>query len=375
MAPFVSGHENHYLTYTMGPLEKYFHIITARNCPLYSAGNRFKLSGIGFECLDKKPVCLFLARTISEIAVSSLDSEKAADKAKRGSGDFNCPGCSGLIKFTAEDEKQYQTPHMRMLAAVDRRRQMDQVGSMISLLSSFSFFQALEEDSMKEIVSSTSMRKYAPGQTLLLRGQPSTHLYIILAGKVELINAKGESFSYLSMGDIFGEMSLLSGSPVSVTVKAVEPLKVLAINSKDLQQILIKYPFLQMAFTRLLVQRLAVSSSKTAGVSPGISGRLNEISAAELFQMFNENMKSGKIDLELPSGKAKVLFQDGEIVFARYGKDEGVDAFYAILKEQNGGFQFSSLSENETNGLPPIGGFMKLLMDGLRQIDEANAAG
>ena len=129
-----------------------------------------------------------------------------------------------------------------------------------------------------------------------------------------------------------------------------------------------------MAFTRLLVQRLAVSSSKTAGVSPGISGRLNEISAAELFQMFNENMKSGKIDLELPSGKAKVLFQDGEIVFARYGKDEGVDAFYAILKEQNGGFQFSSLSENETNGLPPIGGFMKLLMDGLRQIDEANAA-
>ena len=91
--------------------------------------------------------------------------------------------------------------------------------------------------------------------------------------------------------------------------------------------------------------------------------------------MFNENMKSGKIELELPRGKAKVLFQDGEIVFAKYGNNQGVDAFNAILREQDGGFQFSSLAEKETDGLLPLGGFMKLLMDGLRQIDEENAEG
>ena len=159
----------------MGPLEKYFHIIAARNCPLYAVGNRFKLSGIGFECMDKKPICLFLARSISEIVISSLNRQKA-NRTKPTSGEYNCPGCSGLIKFMAEDEKQYQTQHMRMLAALERRKQMDQVGSMISLLSTFSFFQALEEDSLKEIISSTSMRKYEPGQTLLLRGQPGTHV-------------------------------------------------------------------------------------------------------------------------------------------------------------------------------------------------------
>jgi len=358
----------------MGPLDKYFHIIATRNCPLYSTGDRFKLSGIGFECIDRKPICIFLARTISEIAVSSLNKEKREMKAKKAPNELNCPGCTGLIKFTAEDDKEFQTPHMRMLALAERRQQMEQIGSMITLLSTFSFFQALEEDSLKEIISFTSMRKFAPGQTVLLRGQAGTNMFIIIAGKVELINSKGENFAYLGMGEIFGEMSLLSGNPVSVTVKAVEPLKVLVIPKQELQQILIKHPFLQMAFTRLLVQRLVASSSKTSPPA-GISGRLNEISAAELFQMFNENMKSGKIALELANGKAKVFFQDGEIIFAKYDKLMGIEAFNAILKEQNGSFQFSSLSPDEAEGLQPIGGFMKLLMDGLRQVDEANDAG
>ncbi len=57
-------------------LEIYFQIITTRNCPMYEAGNRFKLSGLGFSSLDKKPICLFLAKSISEIAMTSLDEEK-----------------------------------------------------------------------------------------------------------------------------------------------------------------------------------------------------------------------------------------------------------------------------------------------------------
>ena len=166
-------------------------------------------------------------------------------------------------------------------------------------------------------------------------------------------------------------MSLLSGNPVSVTIKAVEPVKVLAINRNDLQQILIKYPFLQMAFTRLLVQRLAASTSARPSSTAGISGRLTEISAAELFQMFHENMKSGKIDLKLPKGKGRIFFRDGEVVLAQYTILQGLEAFNEILRAKDGTFTFSAISNVETKDLKPIGGFMKILMDGLRQIDEA----
>lgn len=355
----------------MGLLEIYFRIITTRNCPLYETGNRFKLSGLGFSSLDKKPICLFLARSISEIAMASLDEEKKDNNAKMQGGEYNCPGCSGLIKFSAEGDKGYQTPHMQLLATAERRKQMQQLGSILNLLTSFSFFQALEEDSLKEIISSTEMRKYMAGQTILLRGQAGASMFIILAGKVALINAKDEIFSYLGMGEIFGEMSLLSGNPVSVTVKAVDQVKVLAINRNDLQQILIKYPFLQMAFTRLLAQRLAASSLASSSSEVGIGGRLTEISSAELFQMFHENMKSGKIDLKLPNGRGRVFFKDGEVVLAQYHILQGINAFYDILKEIDGTFTFSAITTAETKELKPIGPFMKILMDGLRQIDEA----
>ena len=291
----------------MASLEKYFHIITTRNCPMYETGNRFKLSGLGFESLEKKPVCLFLARSISEISVTSPEEDKSADTEKKQAKEFNCPGCSGLVKFSIEDNKGYQTQHMQLLASAERRRQMQQYGSMISFLSNFSFFKAMEENSLKEIISSTTIRQYPRGQTVLLRGQQGSSMFIVIDGSVELISGKGESFCYLGMGEIFGEMSLLSGNPVSVTVKAVEPLKVLVIKAADFQQILVKYPFLQMAFTRLLIQRLAAISSSKPTAPSGISGRLREISAAELFQMFHENMKSGKIDLKLPNGKAMKL--------------------------------------------------------------------
>lgn len=358
----------------MGFLEKYFHIITTRNCPLYDKGNRFKLSGVGFECLEKKPVCLFLAKTISEIAVFSLDETKPIGKPKHANQEYNCPGCSGFIKFSAEEDKHYATPHMQILAAAERRRQMNQTGSIINLLSSFPFFQALDEDILKEIVFYTTLRKYQPGQTVLLRGQNGTNMFIILAGKVALINQKREEFAYLGNGEIFGEMSLLSGTPVSATIKAVETLKVLVISSKDLQQILTKYPFFQSEFMKLLMQRLAASNIKKSLPSSGIGGQLNEISAAELFQMFHENTKSGKIDLQLARGKARVIFQNGEIVVAQYQTLNGIEAFYAILKENNGTFQYSALSsQEETREMRPIGGFMKLLMEGLQKIDEENA--
>lgn len=355
----------------MASLEKYFHIITTRNCPMYETGNRFKLSGLGIESLEKKPVCLFLSKSISEIVMTATDEDKSEDKTKKQAREFNCSGCSGLIKFSAEENKGYQTQHMQLLAAAERRRQMEKYGSMISFLSNFSFFKAMEENSLKEIIASTSIRQYAKGQAVLMRGQQGANMFIVIDGKVELVSGKGESFSYLGMGEIFGEMSLLSGNPVSVTIKAVEPLKVLVIKASDFQQILVRYPFLQMAFTRLLVQRLAAISSAKPTASAGISGRLREISAAELFQMFHENMKSGRIDLKLPDGKAQVLFQDGEVVLAQCKALHGIEAFYAILKEQDGTFTFSSVPNGETKELKPIGGFMKLLMDGLRQIDEA----
>lgn len=351
----------------MSLLDRHFTITETRNCPMYGKGDRFTLNGLALQFDEAKPTCLFLARSLTETILTEIE-----DKDAIRNREYNCPGCSGLIKFVAEGSRKYRTIHMQMLAAAERRRRMQQMGPLVGLLSTFSFFRALEEDSLKEIIDCTVMRRFEAGETILRKGQPGKFLFILTSGKVTLLDAKGNSIAYLGMGEIFGEMSLLSGNPVSATIRAVEPVKVLMISNEKLQHILIKYPFLQAAFTRLLVQRLAGSISGHPDEAPtgGFSGQLAEISAPELFQMFHENMKSGCIDLRLSGGPAKVVFIDGEIVEATYPGKSGVDAFNAILANQQGSFRFSGEIKEETRAMPALGGFMKLLMDGLRQLDE-----
>ncbi len=350
----------------MGFLERQFIIAEARNCPLYRQGERFSLSGISFFPPARKPACLLLVRTLSSILLDDTEVDSAA-KAKGRS--YNCTGCTGIIKFTSTGQRQFFTQHMQMVAAAEQRKKLERFGSLVGMLAKFSFFRALDEQSLKDIIACAVMRTFPAGATILRRNQPGKYLFIIIDGQVVCENAEGQPIAYLGPGELFGEMSLLTGQPVSATVKAVQPLKTLTIAAEDLRDILVRYPFLQAAFIRLLVQRLA-ALNRAVPPSTGMMGNIGVVSCAELLQMFHENLKTGKITFTLPDGTATVLFVDGEIVAADYGELHGVAAFNAILKARQGSFSFTGDIDPAMCERPPVGGFMKLLMDGLRLIDE-----
>ena len=356
-------------------LEAQFKIVSARDCPLYAEGEEFRLSGVALHPPVGKPACLFLAREITEIVVEKMGAAAASGpgekKEKKDKKEFNCSGCSGLIKFAYVEESRFYTPQMRMLAAAENRDQSRKMGSLFSLMNTFSFFQTLEEDSLKEIFSCLTMKNFRPDELVLHRGHSGRYLYFIVSGRVAVLDENNLTIALLGRGEIFGEMSLFSGQPVCASIKAVEPVKILTLSGKDLSQILIRHPFLQMSFTRLLVQRLAETNlSHAEKMSLAFTGQLVELPPSELFQMLNENVKTGVVALDLADGPATVIFSDGEVVRVRYKGQEGAEAFYAILKEQQGRFKFSSSISLEEMGAPPIASFMKLLMDGLRKIDE-----
>lgn len=354
-------------------LEAQFKIIEARDCPLYEIGDQFALSGLALNPPEAKPTCIFMAREITEIIVEKMDARSGGKSRQiQEKKEFNCSGCTGLVKFSyLEEESKFYTPQMRMLAAAENREQSREMGSLGTMLNTFSFFQTIEEESLKDIISCLSMKNFRTNEYILRRGQPGRQLYFIVSGRVEVLDADNSAIAFLGRGEIFGEMSLISGKPVCAGIMAVEPVKALVLSGKDLSHILIKYPFLQMVFTRLLVQRLAETNmNQGEKLSLALTGQLMELPPSELFQMLNENIKTGVVDLDLEGGKASVVFSEGEVVKALYKKLTGAEAFYEIIKEQNGRFQFSSSISLEDMGAPPIGSFMKLLMDGLRKIDE-----
>ncbi len=297
------------------------------------------------------------------------------NKRKKDKKEFNCSGCSGLIKLAYVEEAKFHTPQMRMLAAIENRNQSREMGPLVGLMNTFSFFEMLDEESLKEIFSCLVMRNFQTDEIILHRGHPGRYLYFIFSGRVAVLDGNNITIATLGRGEIFGEMSFFSGQPVCASIKAVEPAKILTLSGNDLSQILIKYPFLQVFFTRLLARRLAETNiTHAAKMGSAFTGRLSELPPSELFQMLNENAKTGLVDLDLQAGQAAVIFNDGEIIRARYGELKGAKAFYAIIREDKGSFRFSSQLPSEQTEIPPIAPFMKLLMDGLRKIDEEDAS-
>jgi len=109
---------------------------------------------------------------------------------------------------------------------------------------------------------------------------------------------------------------------------------------------------------------------RSGTISSGMTGRLSEINPVELFQLINSSQKTGKVQLVFEDGNAVVTFHEGELVGTQYRDFSGKDAFFALLAKSEGNFTYTSGLTAAEKELPVIGGFMGLIMEGMRRVDE-----
>ncbi|MCI5160048.1 MAG: DUF4388 domain-containing protein, partial [Candidatus Electrothrix sp. AUS1_2] len=77
-----------------------------------------------------------------------------------------------------------------------------------------------------------------------------------------------------------------------------------------------------------------------------------------------------KVQLVFEESQATTLFNEGEIVYCKYGDMEGKEAIFSLLAKQKGTFTYTKGLSVEEKKFPVLGGFMGLVMEGLRRIDE-----
>jgi hypothetical protein len=359
----------------MSSSEIVYRIVQSLKCPCYDAGDEFTLSGnaLLLELEDEKTfittamvkpppdkkTCRIL---VSDLTRALIDHE-SIDKIP--SDEIKCSGCSGVIKAVPRPD-----PHAAAAPAKERGQNIDIIAGM---LSNFSIFQSLDRQNLRNIVSFLKLKKYPKGAIILKKGAPAQNLFIILSGTADVLDDEGVRLSTLKKGDVFGEMSLISGQPVAATIRVVAPATVIFLTGPDFRQVLDKFPSVQMYLARILAQRLAKSNVVRAEeIASGMVGRLSELPPSELVQILNLNQKTGKLVLTLPQGKAELVFRDGELVKAQYGKMNGKKAFYVILNEKDGRFKFQNKLSKAEKQAKVIGPFMEMLMEGVRQADEAN---
>lgn len=361
----------------MGFSEAIFKVVDVRECPYYKNGDEFKISGnalllehnkgskfISTAIIDlpfQRRECRTLVSDLTKVLVEHERVDRIPDRV------ISCGQCNGAIKL---EHKKGSS----IALAEDIREHSTDVNTIAALLSNFSIFRTLNEENLKDLVSMLRLRKHVPKDIIIRKGDPGKNLFIILSGKVDVVDQDGISITKLRNGEVFGEMSLISGDPVGATIKVLEPTTVLYIRGQDFLKVLNRFPSLQMYFARLLSRRLAQSNILISKeFSAGMTGTLAQMPPVELFQTLNYNQKTGVLKLNLPDGPASLSFRGGSIIRAQYGNEVGKPAFFSILGEKEGRFNFvPSLNKNDMT-LPELGMFMELLMEGLRKLDEVDS--
>ena len=98
-------------------------------------------------------------------------------------------------------------------------------------------------DSFADLTKEAILNTFAAGEEVFAEGDNVQALYLILAGRAEAYvrdsSGKQQQAYSMSRGDFFGEISLFSGKPSAVTIRASEDLEVMLIVS-DIAQALVE---------------------------------------------------------------------------------------------------------------------------------------
>ncbi|MEB3161526.1 MAG: cyclic nucleotide-binding domain-containing protein [Synechocystis sp.] len=97
-----------------------------------------------------------------------------------------------------------------------------------------------------------------PQDVLCQEGETGDCCYVIGVGEADVY--KGKTWiNRLRAGDIFGEMSLLTGEPRSATVIAATAMELYRLDQNNFSRILIQSPYLALALSRTLARRLQLA--------------------------------------------------------------------------------------------------------------------
>jgi signal transduction histidine kinase len=153
-------------------------------------------------------------------------------------------------------------------------------------------FEGLSDQELQQLVDDATPVSLRAGETLLKQGDPGNTAYVVLKGGFEIQKQSGASLIKIDVrnpGEIIGEMALLSNSPRSATVVAIEDSEALCISQEVFEKLLSTSPSAALAVLHWIMARLSQNESllhqqeKMAAIgtmSAGLAHELNNPAAA-----------------------------------------------------------------------------------------------
>ena len=129
------------------------------------------------------------------------------------------------------------------------------VAERVEQLRESELFSDLDEDALARIAADAT--EYGcPADTVLIEASvPASGVFIVIEGTVAAETHDGRQHE-LGPGDSFGELSILAGTPRTGRVRAVTPLRALALDRNEFETILNDEPAVTRALLKVLARRL-----------------------------------------------------------------------------------------------------------------------
>jgi CRP-like cAMP-binding protein len=133
-------------------------------------------------------------------------------------------------------------------------------GNPAQLLASIDLFSQLSIRELDEIASTAAQRDYDKNTYLFHQGDPARRFCVLVKGKVKLtqLTEDGQQIilRYVSPGEAFAIIAVLSKIPYPVTATAVNPVSLLTWEDKEMLDLMQKHPQLAINSLSILAKRI-----------------------------------------------------------------------------------------------------------------------
>ena len=138
-------------------------------------------------------------------------------------------------------------------------------------LRAIPIFRDATDQDLESLALHLIERRFPKNAIIVDEGLAGDYMYVIRSGRVKVTKASGDGrekiMNLLSVGDFFGEMSLLDDEPRSASVTTLEPTLLLALSRRDFMELLNNSSTLALCVIQELTRRLRDTDEQASSMS------------------------------------------------------------------------------------------------------------
>ncbi len=250
-----------------------------------------------------------------------------------------------------------------------------------TFLRTSDLFENQPEEVLKAVVAQGRIQTYGAGEVVFRQGEEGNQLYIVKSGVLEILAAAADGsgdqpVAYFGVGEVLGELALLTGSPRSATARSPEKVELFVIDKPVFLDLMVTLPAFARNLCLVLAKRLEATTLRLPrSQAKQLQGNLKFFDLATVIQTLIGSHQTGSLTVSQEGGKTKIadmFFFKGNIARAKFRQLTGDDAVFQLFQSPlEGEFSFTgrTVAEDEVQTDVTLPG-ISLLMESVRLQDE-----